>query len=156
MQIYSDSDMPNTITVVADIRAHVSDETKKCRQQQVHTMQGDIADTDTATDNYSYKAVSLRFKEARESSKTLWHWQEVDTTVCRKKDTGRGALADTHTFSDSFSLADSFLVDSAPQDLHMRASVNTAQAPFAIFLVEDDLEDTPRSLPTSHPPLKTL
>jgi hypothetical protein len=33
----------------------------------------------------------------------------------------------------------------------MRASVNTAQAPFVIFLVEEDLEDIPSSLPTPAP-----
>jgi hypothetical protein len=88
-----------------------------------HAMQGDVADTDAdaTTNDYSYEAVSLRFKEAREASRALWHWQEVDTTARREKDTGRDALA------DSFSLADTFLLDSAPQDLHVRASVNTAQ-----------------------------
>jgi hypothetical protein len=36
-------------------------------------MQGDIGDTnaDTTTDDYSYEAVSLRFKEAREASTSL-------------------------------------------------------------------------------------
>jgi hypothetical protein len=111
-------------------------------------------DADTATDDYSYEALSLCFKEAREAKEFSGIGKKLTLQHAARRTQGvmpSAALADTLSFASSFSLADSFLANSAPQDLHMRASVNTAQAPFAMFLVEEDLEDTPSSLPTSPP-----
>lgn len=50
------------------------------RQQQVQAMVYDIADTDAdpASDDHSYETMSLRFREARETTDALWHWQEVE------------------------------------------------------------------------------
>jgi hypothetical protein len=111
-------------------------------------MQYDIADSNAASDDYSYEAASLRFQEAREASRALWHWQEVDTAARSQEDTGRDALADTPFFADTFSLADSFLADSAPQDQRAHTPVDTAQAPFAIFFAREDI---PSSSPTPPP-----
>jgi hypothetical protein len=109
----------------------------------------DIADSDSsaASDEDSYEARFLRFQEAREASKALWHWQEVDTAARSEEDTGRDALDDTPFFAGTFSLGDTFLADSAPQDLRARASANTAQAPLAIFLAREDISSL-----TSAPP----
>ena len=43
------------------------------------------------------------------------------------ENTGRDAFANTPFFTDSFSLANSFLVDSAPQDQCVRAPVDPAR-----------------------------
>ena len=51
-------------------------------------------------------------------------------------------------FPFSCTLADSFLADSAPQDQRVRAPIDTAQAPLAIFFTREDI---PSSLPTPPP-----
>jgi hypothetical protein len=137
-----------------DIRAHVADDTKARRQHQVHAMMCDItdADSDAASDDYSYEAASLRFQEAREASRALWHWQEVDTAARSEKDTGRDALDDTPFFADTFFLGDTFLADSAPQDPRAHASRDAAQAPLAIFLIR---EDSPSSSPPPPPAIES-
>ena len=140
------------LTISPDVTAHVSHDTKKRGQQQVHAVQGDIAspttDADTATDDYSYQVVSLRFKEAREPKqpfgigKTLTLQRAARRTQGAMRRCPRRCFAHTLSFADSSSLADRFLVDSAPpRGFHMRAPVNIDQASFAIFLVEEDLED---------------
>ena len=138
------------LSLSSDVRAHAVDDTKQRRQQQVHAMQYDIADADSdaTSDNYNYETASLRFQEAREASRALWHWQEVDAAACGEEDTRCDALADTPFFTDSFSLADSFLADSALQEQRARAPVDTAQALLAIFFTRANI-----SSPLPAPPL---
>jgi hypothetical protein len=111
------------------------------RQPQVHAMQHDITDDapDAATDTLSYEAMPLRFQEAREASRALWHWQEVDAAACNEEDTGRDALADT--------LANTFLADSAPQEQRAHAPVDTAQATLAFFLAKEGASSIPPPAP---------
>jgi hypothetical protein len=142
--------------IAPDVRAHIADDARERRQQQVQAMMHDITDDvpDTATNTLSYGDRLLRFQDAREAPRALWHWQEVDTATCSPENTGRDALANTPFFTDSFSLADSFLADSAPQDQRVRAPIDTAQALLAIFFTKEDI---PSSSPTPlHPHLKTL
>jgi hypothetical protein len=60
-------------------------------------MMHDITDNvpDAATDTLSYEDRLLRFQDAREAPRALWHWQEVDTATCSAENTGHDALADT-------------------------------------------------------------
>jgi hypothetical protein len=142
--------------ITPDVRAHIADDARERRQQQVQAMMHDITDDvpDTATNTLSYEDRLLRFQDAREALRALWHWQEVDTATCSLENTGRDALANTPFFTDSFSLAESFLADSAPQDQRVRAPIDTTQAPLAIFFTREDI---PSSSPTPlHPHLKTL
>jgi hypothetical protein len=112
------------LTISPDVTAHVSHDTKKRGQQQVHTVQGGITspttNIDTATDNYSYQVVSLRFKEAREPKqpfgigKTLTLQRAARRTQGAMRRCPRRRFAHTLSFADSSSLADRFLADSAP------------------------------------------
>ena len=91
--------------IAPDVRAHIADDTRKRQQQQVQAMMHDITDDvpDAAIDTLSYEDRLLRFQDAREAPRALWHWQEVDTATCSAENTGRDALADT-PFANSFSL----------------------------------------------------
>jgi hypothetical protein len=73
-------------------------------------------------------------------------WQEVDTAAaCSTEDTGHESC---DALADSVSLANSFLVDSAPLDQHTHAPVDTTQVLLAIFVA---LEDIPSSSPMPPP-----
>jgi hypothetical protein len=110
-------------------------------------MMRDITDDvpNAATDTLSYEDRLLCFQDAREAPRALWHWQEIDTATCSMENTGHDALADTPFFTDSFL---GILAESAPQDQHVRAPVDTAQAPLAIFFTKEDI---PCSSPTPPP-----
>jgi hypothetical protein len=126
---------------------HIADDTRKRRQQQVQAMMRDITNDvpDAATDTLSYEDRLLCFQDAREAPRALWHWQEIDTATCSTENTGHDALGDTPFITDSFL---GVLAESAPQDQHVRAPVDTAQAPLAIFFTREDI---PSSSPTPPP-----
>jgi hypothetical protein len=93
------------LAISPDIRAQIADATRQRRQQVAQAMMFDIADEvpDVTTDSSGYEDMALRFQEAREASKALWHWQELEAAACGAEDMERYVLSD---ILDSFSLAD--------------------------------------------------
>jgi hypothetical protein len=83
------------LAVAPDVRAHIADDTRKRRQQQVQAMMHDITDDvpNAATDTLSYEDRLLRFQDAREAPRALWHWQEVDTATCSAENTASSPTA---------------------------------------------------------------